>query len=136
MFNVILDTNLLISGLLNGQVPRRILLALKKNKFQIILSKNLLNELLLTARKSKFGEIISEGNIVTLELFLRSKARFVEPISEPNDCRDPKDNIFLACAIASKADLIVTWDEDLKILSPYRGIEIISPVEFLKRLSG
>ena len=52
-------------------------------------------------------------------------------------CRDPKDNHFLALALAlaAEADVLVSSDEDLLVLHPWRGIPIITPAEFLARFS-
>jgi putative PIN family toxin of toxin-antitoxin system len=47
-------------------------------------------------------------------------------------CRDPKDNKFLELAMASAALCIVTGDQDLLILHPFSGIQIISAVDFLR----
>ncbi len=47
-----------------------------------------------------------------------------------SDCRDPKDNPFLALAIDGKADLLISGDKDLQVLHPYQGIPIISPSEY------
>ena len=41
--------------------------------------------------------------------------------------RDPQDNMVLACAVAAKADLIVTGDEDLLTLSHFQNIWIANP---------
>jgi predicted nucleic acid-binding protein len=49
-------------------------------------------------------------------------------------CRDSKDNKFLEVAVAGRADVIVTGDEDLKVLDPFEGISIIKPSEFLRVL--
>jgi putative PIN family toxin of toxin-antitoxin system len=60
---------------------------------------------------------------------------FVEP--EPLDkrvCRDKDDDVVLATALAGKADVIVTGDEDLLVLKKFRGIEILSPRQFLEVL--
>jgi hypothetical protein len=46
-------------------------------------------------------------------------------------CRDPKDSQFLALALASEADAIVSSDEDLLILHPWRGIPIVTAADFL-----
>ena len=46
-------------------------------------------------------------------------------------CRDPKDDKFLTLAVAANADYIVTGDDDLLVLHPFRGIQIIKPAEFL-----
>jgi putative PIN family toxin of toxin-antitoxin system len=49
-------------------------------------------------------------------------------------CRDEDDDVVLATALAGKADVIVTGDEDLLVLKKFRGIEILSPRQFLKLL--
>jgi hypothetical protein len=46
-------------------------------------------------------------------------------------CRDPKDDQFLALALAAEADVIVSSDEDLLVLHPWRGIPILSPAAFI-----
>jgi len=46
-------------------------------------------------------------------------------------CRDPRDNKFLALALAAGADVIASSDEDLLCLHPWRGIPIVSPAHFL-----
>lgn len=46
-------------------------------------------------------------------------------------CRDPKDNQFLALALACEADALVSTDADLLVLHPWRGIPIVTPAAFL-----
>jgi predicted nucleic acid-binding protein len=50
------------------------------------------------------------------------------------DCRDPKDNKFLALAIDGQADAIIRGDDDLHVLHPFRGIPILTPREFVEHL--
>lgn len=50
-------------------------------------------------------------------------------------CRDPKDDFLLSLAVSANADLLVTGDEDLLVLHPFRGIHIISYKEFEQRLA-
>jgi putative PIN family toxin of toxin-antitoxin system len=47
------------------------------------------------------------------------------------ECRDPKDDKFLELALNGRADLIITGDADLLVLNPWRGIEIVTPREYL-----
>ena len=47
------------------------------------------------------------------------------------DCRDPKDNKFLEIAVNGDADYILTGDQDLLILNPFRDILIVPPAYFL-----
>ena len=46
---------------------------------------------------------------------------------DPSDCRDPKDDKFLELALNGKATHIVSGDEDLLVLHPFRGIPILTP---------
>jgi putative PIN family toxin of toxin-antitoxin system len=48
-------------------------------------------------------------------------------------CRDPRDDRFLEVAVHGRADLIITGDEDLLALNPFRGIPILMPAEYLHR---
>jgi len=47
-------------------------------------------------------------------------------------CRDPNDDMVLATAVPAKANLIITGDQDLLVLKPSEGIDIISPRRFLE----
>ena len=47
-----------------------------------------------------------------------------------NDCRDSRDNKFLALALAANASAIISSDEELLVLNPYRGIEIVELAGF------
>jgi uncharacterized protein len=49
--------------------------------------------------------------------------------------RDPNDDPYLACALAAKAKVIVSRDEDLLALQKPFGIEIIEPRELLRRMA-
>jgi uncharacterized protein len=53
-----------------------------------------------------------------------------------SECRDPKDDKFLEVAVAGKADVIVSGDEDLEVLDPFEGIPVISPAKFLRLLAS
>ena len=51
-------------------------------------------------------------------------------------CRDPKDDKFLEVAINGGAEWIVTGDNDLLVLHPFEGVDIVSPADYLARLAG
>jgi len=69
------------------------------------------------------------------------RAEFIARLAETSEqvtviekvvaCRDPKDDQFLEVAINGKADLLITGDQDLLVLCPFRGVEIVSPAKFL-----
>jgi len=67
----------------------------------------------------------------------RQQTRLVEPRALPTPvCRDPDDDVVLATAVAASADVIVTGDQDLLVLSAYEGVSIVSPRRFLERLDS
>ena len=62
---------------------------------------------------------------------LLKEVELVEVTEEVAACRDAKDNKFLELAINGQADCIVSGDDDLLVLSPFREIPILKPREFL-----
>ena len=62
------------------------------------------------------------------------RARFIEPDAHIRICRDPKDDKFLELAISGAADFIISGDDDMLALSPFRGLEILTPDDFLRQL--
>lgn len=56
----------------------------------------------------------------------------VEPVEKITECRDPKDNKFLELAVSGNADFIISGDEDLLVLNPFRDIPILTPHEFIE----
>jgi predicted nucleic acid-binding protein len=51
-------------------------------------------------------------------------------------CRDPKDEIFIACAVEGEADYIVSWDKDLLDLGQYQGIKMVRAETFVAILDA
>jgi uncharacterized protein len=51
-------------------------------------------------------------------------------------CRDPSDNMFLALALAAEAEAIVSSDDDLLVLHPWREIQILTPAGFVSMSTG
>ena len=86
---------------------------------------------LLLARRHKIGPATEVALAAYTDL-----CEFVEPQPLPaRVCRDKSDDVVLATAVAGKADVIVTGDDDLLVLKRFRGIRIVSPRQFLELLS-
>ncbi len=62
---------------------------------------------------------------------LLKETELVDSREEITDCRDAKDNKFLELAVSGKADCIISGDDDLLVLDPFRGIKILKPREYL-----
>ncbi len=134
MLNAIVDTNVVVSGLLKGGASRQIYSAFKTGEFNLILSNIMFEEIMHVLGRRKFQNLITPEERKELAYFLQAKASFVAPLDSISICRDPEDNHILACAVEARADFIVTGDKDLLILNPFRGISILTPAKFLKLL--
>jgi uncharacterized protein len=62
---------------------------------------------------------------------LRRAAVWFEPAVRVTDCRDPKDDKYLELALAAGAEIIVSGDDDLLVLHPWRGVRILRPADYL-----
>ena len=62
---------------------------------------------------------------------LTQNIEFIDAQAIVTDCRDPKDNKFLALAIDAGAKTIITGDKDLLVMNPYQDRAICTPAEFL-----
>ena len=129
---IVLDTNALVSRLLiPGSIPGQ---AVRKavEEGEILMSESTLFELADVLGREKFNTYIS---IQDRKEFLRMLGRIVEMVTilhAVHDCRDDRDNQILEVAVNGQAQVIVTGDEDLFVLNPFRGISILSPVDYLK----
>jgi uncharacterized protein len=73
------------------------------------------------------------------ERFLQAfivEAILIEIVQQVDVCRDPKDNAVLELAVSGGATCIVTGDDDLLVLNPFRGITIATPDQFLSSLGS
>ena len=129
---VVLDTNVIIAAMVAKGLCHEVVVR-GLGSCTVATSRSLLDELEQTLR-AKFT--LGRASIAFLDQ-LRLRVRIVEPVplSAPVS-RDADDDVVLATAVAAGAALIVTGDQDLLVIGRYNGIEIVSPRDFLKRLSS
>lgn len=127
----VIDTNTLISAFLfKYSIPRKALeMAVKKGK--ISTSFKTYNEFSEVLLRSKFDKYISSEEKLSALNRLRELALSFEISEEITDCRDPDDNKFLELAIAADASCIITGDNDLLVLHPFRGVSILNATDFI-----
>jgi hypothetical protein len=133
----VLDTNVLVSGLLWHGPPHALIEQARAGSFIIVSSPALLGELSVVFRRRKFRTILARSR-TDPERMLRALRRLVEivdppPLTAPAS-RDPDDDAVLAIAVATRADLIVSGDADLLTLRNHAGIPIVGPTAALARV--
>jgi len=128
LIHAVLDSNVIISGLLFGGIPSRIMNLAMTGKFICYTSPDILDEIRGVLSRPKFNLSTDEVTYLTTELenlfvitFPKVKIRAVK--------KDPDDDMILECAIESNADLIVSGDSHLLELGQWQGINIKNPVE-------
>jgi putative PIN family toxin of toxin-antitoxin system len=85
--------------------------------------------------RPKFARAIPTARRRQVMAILRAGAVWFEPNEIVTDCRDTKDNIYLELALASGAHAVVSSDEDLLVLHPWRGVRILRPAAYLETKS-
>lgn len=132
----VLDTNVIVSALLlSDSKPRRSLnLALQSGR--VLISFATLAELYEVLGRKQFRRYVHEADLRGFLAALTREAEWIDVDVAITDCRDPKDNKFLELAVSGRATHILSGDADLLSLSPFRGIEIIPPHNFLERYSA
>ena len=127
---VVADTNILISALLFGGLPGKFLDLALRRRFTLVTSKALLDELDEKLR-GKFA--VSESDALAIRAKLEGNATLIEPDFELNAVPDdPDDNRVLECAIAGKAEWIVSGDRHLLGIVSYAGIAIVTVRQFVE----
>ena len=129
---IILDTNVFISGIFFSGPPSQILKAWGNQRFQIALSRQILDEYQRVAENlsSKFPTV----DIVPILELVTIHAQFVDTQGfDFNVCEDPDDDKFIECAVAGKCTTIISGDKHLLSLSGYQGITILNSRNFVEK---
>ena len=129
---VVLDTNVLVSGIFFSGPPSEILKAWRDGEVQFALTPEIIDEYVRVARILADGFSGIEINpILTLII---ANSDIIHPPSFLNQiCKDPDDDKFLACALASGSSTIVSGDKHLLKLSGFRGLDILTPRAFTEQ---
>lgn len=126
----VVDTNLLISHLLLPQsLPANVVRHLFREQV-VLISAELMIEIERVLARPKFDRYLNAQNRLMFLHHLRRVCIPVSIVQTISVCRDPKDNIVLELAINGRADLIVTGDQDLLVLHPFRGIDIMTAADY------
>ena len=129
---IILDTNVLISGIFFTGPPSQILKAWKNSKLQIVLSQEFLDEYQRVAESLAANfptvDILPIIELITIHGQLIDTKNF-----DVSVCDDPDDNKFIECAIASNCKIIISGDKHLLNVSGFQGTTVLKPRDFVDR---
>jgi putative PIN family toxin of toxin-antitoxin system len=129
MKRVILDTNILVSMALGGQVGK-INDEWRAGEFLLVVSEDIVSEYLDVLQRPRLH--LKSLTIAVIIGRIYRKAKFVKPEERVFGIQpDPKDDKFLEAALAGQVDVIVSGDKHLLDLKKFRSIPIITAREFL-----
>jgi putative PIN family toxin of toxin-antitoxin system len=133
---VVLDTNVLVSALLfKGSLSKMVDLW-KAGRIKPVFSRVTFQEFKKVLTYPKFALIPNEI-LVLLEEEVLPYFEVVKVIKEViGICRDPEDDKFLSCALASGAAFIVTGEDDLLVLKQFETAKITKPADFIQYLES
>lgn len=133
-----IDTSTLVSAALRvDSVPYQALHEAFAS-WDLCVSVETLDELDRVFSRAKFDRYLPEAQRRAFVALIRRRARLF-PVEDAHNqavdprCRDPLDDKFLALALSAEAGVVVSSDEDLLVLHPWRGLAIVTPGDFLLR---
>ena len=131
MIRVVVDTNVFISSFFGGN-PRKVINPWKSGEVILCLSKPIVNEYIEVLRRLGLQ---NEKEIEELLGLFAHGFHVVFTAKTPELKiveKDPDDNMFIECAVALKAEFVVTGDKALRAIQEYMNTKIVSPNEFLR----
>jgi len=128
---VVIDTNIFVSAFLGSKNAKLILKEIINGEFLLIMSTEQLRELREVLNRPKFSKYITLREVDELVSVLSMKVIVPACYEKLIDCRDPKDNMILEEAVYGNAQYIITGDDDLLVLNPYKWIRIVNLRDFI-----
>lgn len=134
----LLDTNVLVSGLIGrAGPPRRLLDAWLDGRYTMITSLyqvQELNHVLSYPRIADRLAVTGPELDAILAAMLSQSEVVVAQLDLSGVTRDPKNEPLVAAAVLGRVDYLVSGDEDLLVLQEYEGFKVVTPGEFVEIL--
>ena len=128
---IVFDASAVVSAALKADsVPERALFRAEATDV-FALSTQVDDEIAQVLGRPKFAGVLSFERRQQILNAIRGMAVWFVPSERVTDCRDPKDDKYLELALAAGAAFIVSGDDDLLVLHPWRGVSILSPAAYL-----
>lgn len=128
---VVIDTNVFISSFFGGN-PGKIIDLWRREKITLCVSRDILEEYIEVLRRIGLEDEDELEELLALfakgfNILFTTKTPRIKAVEA-----DPDDDKFIECAVALKAEAIVTGDKALVSLKAYKGVKILTPSQFLK----
>ena len=132
----VFDTNVIVSALLSESGKPAQAFRYARTNGDVLLSRDSLRELSEVLGRKKFDRYVTNERRKEFLETLVASAVLVEIIENVVVCRDSKDDKFLELALNGDAQCIISGDEDLLVLHPFRNVPIIRVEDFLSRINS
>ena len=134
MLKVVLDTNVIVSGLnFPTSNPAKILLLVASGEVANFTSRHIVNE----TRRILIDKFFwTAEEVEAAEVWLKTFSKSVDPKNRISVIDDDPDNRILECAVEGQADFIISGDHHLTDLKNYQGIKIVAPSTFLALIAN
>ena len=127
---IVLDTNVLVSGIFFSGPPADILRAWSRGKFRLVLSPEILDE--YTRVSTELADKFPDIDVRRILDLVVVRSEVCSPAALPQQvCEDPHDDKFFAAALDSRAKIIISGDKHLLRISGYQGVSVLTPRQFL-----
>ena len=128
---IVVDTNVIVSGIFFNGKPRELLRECFNGKYEIICTKEIFLEYVETIEKlaKRYKQRVREEIIP----ILLDNITIIENVDDGKYSRDPDDDKFINCAKSSGAKYVITGDNDLLVLEKIGDIRLLTVADFLKR---
>jgi len=132
----VFDANTVISAALSPNGTCRRALSVARARGSLALSDAVFGEIAQVLSRPSFASILTDNRREEILHLLEAAALWIEPKEIVADCRDAKDNCYLELALAARADIIISGDDDLLVLDPWRGIKVLRAARFLQEIGS
>jgi len=128
---IVVDTSTLVGAVISPDGVPRLAVQLARDQDIFALSEAVLDELIDVLHRPRLARFVLADRREELLCILISESVWFEPDEQVTDCRDANDNKFLELAQASSASIIVSSDNDLLVLDPWRHTRILQPAAYV-----
>jgi uncharacterized protein len=137
VIRAVIDTNLIVSYLLiQSETTSRLIDHWEQGYFVYLISPAMLNELREVIYRPRLRQHMPGDPAILLDLIKADAEMVPGELILSSVCRDPKDDLFIACAVEGRAAYLVTGDADLLDMMAYQGVTMIRAYDFVGLLDS